>query len=159
MYVAFLSLAVIHGDFNEQNIIVAERAQEKQTTTDKFSVQSVIDFGDSHEAYYVMDVAIGIAYFMIGNNLTASSVELGGHFLVGYQRHMVLTDAEFDALHILVAGRLCQSLVLGAYSHANDPQNDYLLTTAKLGWPLLEKVWGLKKEDIYSVWRNVITSH
>lgn len=57
----------------------------------------------------------------------------------------------------MVASRLCQSLVMGAYTYSLDPGNEYLLTTAKTGWGLLERVWTEKSdEEIISCWNEAI---
>jgi hypothetical protein len=33
--------------------------------------------------------------------------------------------------------RYAQSLTMGAYTHSQDPSNDYVLTTSKTGWTKL----------------------
>lgn len=47
---------------------------------------------------------------------------------------------------------MCQSLVLGAYSHTLDPDNDYLLTTQKAGWEMLTKVWNEPNDKLIELW-------
>ena len=39
-----------------------------------------------------------------------------------------------EVLRLCAAARYAQSLVMGAYSHQQDPTNDYLLVTASTGW-------------------------
>jgi hypothetical protein len=51
--------------------------------------------------------------------------------------------------------RLCQSLVLGLYSHQFDKGNEYLLTTQKAGWKLLEDLYSRSDEDVIELWNAV----
>lgn len=55
-------------------------------------------------------------------------------------------------LQVCVAARLCQSVVLGAYSHTMDPNNDYLLTTQSNGWKMLEKLWPISAKELDEFW-------
>lgn len=52
-------------------------------------------------------------------------------------------------MQICICARLCQSLVLGLYSHAQDPSNTYVLQTAKSGsgWKILEQTWKMTDEE------------
>ncbi len=58
-----------------------------------------------------------------------------------------------------VAARYAQSLVMGAYSHQQDPDNDYLLVTAPTGWKNLTSFWSLSKKDLYAKWHSIIDSY
>lgn len=51
-----------------------------------------------------------------------------------------------------MAARLAQSLVLGKYSATLDPENEYILSSQKNGWCLLEEIWS--HEDIDKVWSD-----
>lgn len=57
-----------------------------------------------------------------------------------------------------IAARLCQSLVLGAYSATLDPTNKYVLVTSQNGWDLLENLWRLPEADIIARWKNAAQS-
>ena len=153
-----LTAGVIHADVSEQNVIVQERPAAEQTTVERYTVGGIIDWGHSQEAYFVMDVAIAIMYMMVDSKFM-DPLEVGGHLLFGYCQHRPLTDAEFDALKVLVASRFCQSLVLGAYSYSKDPGNEYLLLTAKQGWKVLEQLWRTDKAELYSRWRETMKEH
>ena len=60
------------------------------------------------------------------------------HVIRGYTSAYPLLDDEITALPTLIACRLVCTCVLGAYSYSQDPGNDYLLATQKLGWDALE---------------------
>lgn len=70
---------------------------------------------------------------------------------------MSLVDSFFSysfipCAKICVAARLCQSLVLGAYTHSLDPDNDYVLITQSNGWTILEQLWSMPDEELDQLW-------
>ena len=46
--------------------------------------------------------------------------------------------------------------VMGAYSYAQDPGNEYLLITAKTGWDTLAAFWAQGREELYRDWDATI---
>jgi hydroxylysine kinase len=56
---------------------------------------------------------------------------------------------------LCVCARLCQSLVLGLYFHQTDSGNEYLLTTQKAGWRLLEELYSRPDSDVNDLWNAV----
>lgn len=66
---------MIHGDFNEQNIIV-----NKTDKPNEYKISSIIDFGDSCFSHYVFELAISMCYMMI----QTGEIETGGLVLAGY---------------------------------------------------------------------------
>lgn len=58
-----------------------------------------------------------------------------------------------------VAARFAQSLVLGAYSHQNDPDNEYLLITAAKGWKILQDFWNTPKNEVIARWKEIVHSY
>ena len=55
--------------------------------------------------------------------------------------------------------RYAQSLVMGAYSYAQDPGNEYLLITSKTGWEILTQFWSLSPQELYKQWDEVIKEY
>ena len=149
---------VIHGDFNEQNIIVKQRPSATPGEDQQYDVSAVIDFGDSANSYYVFEVAITIMYMMVESRVI-DPMKVGGHVLAGYLSEHPLTDVEFDSLKVCVAGRYAQSLVMGAYSYTLDEGNEYLLVTAKNGWPQLRRLWNMSQTELYEQWRQTIQTY
>ena len=121
-------------------------------------VSALLDFSVVTKSYFIMDVAIAIAYLSIECN-EDGQLDVGGHFLAGYTQFRQLNDAEWQCLKGLVCSRLCQSLVFGAHSYSQQPGNEYLLTTAKQGWPLLHKFWATDDQELLTRWRNIIASY
>ncbi|CAK9800193.1 Hydroxylysine kinase [Anthophora plagiata] len=134
-----LEEGMIHGDLNEQNLVMSSNGRE---------IAAVIDFGDAHRTCLIFELAITLCYMI----LQADDIEMGKHVIEGYQDIRKLTDLEKRILKVTVCARICQSLVMGAYSHLHDPQNEYLLVTQKSGWTLLKKLWPLNQDDVLRNW-------
>lgn len=137
------SFSVIHGDLNEANILVSG-LQDPQ-------VKGIIDFQDVHGAPSIFDLAIFCTYVLLECDV-GPELEGPKHLIRGYESILPLTQEERNAIPTLVACRLCQSLVLGAYSYSQRP-DEYLLKTAKNGWNLLDKIrnkW--TKEQLKELW-------
>ncbi|KAL4231267.1 hypothetical protein ACF0H5_008847 [Mactra antiquata] len=150
---------IIHGDVNEQNLIMTEVPDQVVSPDQRVhDVAALLDFADATHCYYVMDVAICIAYVSI-ESPDDLQADTGGHVLAGYFKACELNDVEFQSLKILVCARLCQSLVFGAHSFAQQPENTYLLTTSKRGWPLLHKLWKINENELISRWRDIIRDY
>ncbi|XP_039307586.1 hydroxylysine kinase [Solenopsis invicta] len=134
-----LEQTVIHGDLNEHNIIV---------TPDGKDIAAVIDFGDSHRTCRIFELAIVLCYMI----LQTADVGMGRYVVEGYEKIKKLTEMEKKILKISVCARICQSLVMGAYSHLHDPENQYLLSTQKTGWLLLKRLWPMSQEAVMQAW-------
>lgn len=141
----FLSFTgIIHGDLNDQNIIVTPVGNGNH------EVSGILDFSLLTNGCYVFEVAIEIMYLMLENR---SPLDVGGVVLAGWESIMVLNEDERDSLFLLVPGRFCQSLVYGRYNVKKYPDNKkYLLTTAKSGTWLLKKLWELGKKEVERKW-------
>lgn len=97
-----------------------------------------LDFGDATAAYYVFEIAIIICYVMINAGAEDDSIELAGHALAGYLSEFPLSVADLSVLKICIAGRLIQTLVMGAYTASVEPDNAaYVLQTQARGWEQL----------------------
>jgi len=148
-----LDKGIIHGDFNEQNILC-----QKNEATGEYEISSVIDFGDSQYNPLIYEVSIAIMYMM--TKCTAISPTMaGGHVLAGYIKHRDLPALERKLIRICVAARYAQSLVMGAYSYSQDPGNEYLLITAKTGWKTLTDFWSLEQDQLYREWDGIISKY
>ncbi|XP_044217700.1 hydroxylysine kinase-like [Thunnus albacares] len=135
---------IIHGDLNDQNIIVTPLGNGHH------EVSGILDFSLLSNDCYVCEVAIEIMYLMLEH---PSPLDVGGAVLAGWESIMVLSEYERDSLFLLVLGRFCQSLVYGRYNVQKYPDNKkYLMTTAKSGTRLLNKLWELGKEEVEKKW-------
>ncbi|XP_060063945.1 hydroxylysine kinase-like [Ylistrum balloti] len=155
-----LQKGVIHGDLNEQNILVIEEPGQDDVTTEErvYDVSGLLDFMDVTDSYCIFDIAINIAYMSIICD-PSEQLDAGGHILAGLVPVFPLNDVELDVLQISVCARLCQSLVMGAYSNYQDPSNLYVLTTAEKGWPLIHKLWNTPKHVLKDRWQHLINRY
>lgn len=139
-------LQIIHGDFNEQNIVV----EPCSANSAEHKVTGIIDFGDTNKSPILFEVGIALTYML----LQAKNLESGGIFLAGFEAILPMKAETKQYLKYCVAARLAQSLVLGAYTHSLDATNEYVLVTQEQGWKLIEELWKNKFEQIDEIWQE-----
>ncbi|XP_067123952.1 hydroxylysine kinase isoform X2 [Centruroides vittatus] len=147
--VGSLPTGIIHGDFNEYNVLVREKEEKGE-----YEVYGILDFGDLHIAPKVFDVAIMLTYTILECK-TMSLEEASGHALAGYISDISLTEKEYRILKICMLARLSQSLTLGAYTFRLDPSNLYALSSARMGWNVLSKLWETSDCELNEVWTRI----
>ncbi len=119
-----LRKSVIHGDANEQNLLVKNG-----------KVTGIIDFGDMSYGPLVNEVAIALTYAMMGK---ADPLVWAGHVLSAYTAELPLEKDEIDLLYTLVAGRLCASVCSSAHAKTLKPDSGYITLSEKPAWAMLE---------------------
>ncbi|KAF0288197.1 Hydroxylysine kinase [Amphibalanus amphitrite] len=144
-----LPQGMLHGDLNEQNLLVSAGADGQQ------HIAGLIDFGDSHRSALVFELALVIMYMMVDCPAELPRLDVGGHALAGYRRHRALTPPELKVLKTCVCARFAQSLVLGAYAHHQNPANEYVLMTATNGWTAFAAIWEEPEERLYARWEAI----
>ena len=107
-----LRRSVIHGDANDYNVLVEEE-----------KVVGLIDFGDVVYSYTAGDLAIAVAYVILGKE---DPFAAAAPVIEGYREEFELTKSELDALWPLVRLRLCMSVCIAAYQQEQQPENEYL---------------------------------
>mmetsp|Transcript_4841 Transcript_4841/g.13480 ORF Transcript_4841/g.13480 Transcript_4841/m.13480 type:complete len:161 (+) Transcript_4841:929-1411(+) len=140
-----LKKSIIHGDINEQNLLI--HPSEPKVT-------GLLDFGDILLSWQINDIAINMAYGMLKKDepLVAAS-----HLLAGYAQKRPLTEVEWEVLPTLVACRLAQSITIGNYSAMQDPDNqEYLLLTQESGWLALKALWETPVKEIRELWKAAV---
>lgn len=135
-----LESGMIHGDLNENNMIVSP---------DGKNLEAIIDFGDSSKGYYVFDLAINLCYMIT----QSKSIEMAQYVIEGYQEVRQLPQKEKEILKLCVCARFAQSLVLGSYSYQKEPDNQYLIRQHEVKWRLLKKLWPCSDSEIMSIWK------
>ena len=105
-----LRRSVIHGDANDYNVLV---------DPDSMTVSGLIDFGDMVYSYTVGDLAIALAYVVLGEGDPRDVI-------VGYTSEFGLLDNEREALWPLVRLRLAMSVCIAAHQIREQPENQYL---------------------------------
>ena len=125
-----LRKSVVHGDANDYNVLVERNA-----------MVGLIDFGDIVYSYTVADLAIAVAYAVLGKDDPKTAA---APLIEGYREEFSLDQDELDALWPLVKLRLCMSVCHAARQREQHPENEYL----GISQSLIEKTLpGLLAED------------
>lgn len=137
---AQLPSGLLYNDANDHNVLVADGR-----------VVSLIDFGDMVHGPRVCDLAIGIAYGIMGApDPLASAADV----VAGYHEALPLTDAELEMLYPLICARLCVSVTNAAYQRAVAPENPYLQVSDAGAWALLEALDGIHPREAIDAFRS-----
>ncbi len=126
---AELPSGVIHGDANDYNIVVTGSGREAR-------VAGLIDFGDAMESPLVCDLAIALAYAMLGKSDPIASA---AHVVRGYHAVRPLSDLELELLYPLALTRLTVSVTNSATEQRLRPDDPYIIISEAPAWNLLEK--------------------
>jgi 4-aminobutyrate aminotransferase-like enzyme/Ser/Thr protein kinase RdoA (MazF antagonist) len=117
---AGLPRSAIHGDLNDHNVLVG--GWEDVESRDQ-RVTGIVDFGDMVHSYRVGDLAIAMAYAMLGSH---DPLIVASAMAAGYAGHTPLGDDELAAVFGLAALRLCASVSIAADQQQRQPDNAYL---------------------------------
>lgn len=101
---------LIHGDFNEHNILVT-----KNEITKQHYVSGILDFGDTSYSHYLFEVAIAMTYMM----LTSKNLKAGGLLLAGYETVRVMPKEE-KALLKVRKKIICEIISVAGLSSIHD---------------------------------------
>jgi len=124
-----LRKTVVHGDANEQNLLVAVDRPAK--------IAGLIDFGDTQRATHINDLAITLAYALLGEDDFES---VARQIIKGYTEVFSLEPGELEVLFDLMAMRLIQSIILTSNSAKKFPDNKYIVSSQKPARELLKKL-------------------
>ncbi len=118
--------SVIHGDANDHNLIVAAGR-----------MVGVLDFGDMVHTATVCDLAIALAYCMLGEE---EPLFVAGRVVRAYHRHLALTEAEKEVLFPLILARLAMSVCYSAHNRQRNPDDPYQVVSESAAWALLARL-------------------
>jgi 4-aminobutyrate aminotransferase-like enzyme/Ser/Thr protein kinase RdoA (MazF antagonist) len=145
-----LRRSVIHNDANDHNVLIGDARQNKTETWEKIVV-GLIDFGDMVESYTIAELAVALAYVMLGKSdplaAAASVVE-------GYHREFELTELEIRLLYHMACMRICMSVAISASQQRDEPDNQYLSVSESTGWELLQHLESLPANMAQYVFRD-----
>ena len=117
---ASLPRAAIHGDLNDHNVLVGGGTSFESRDQ---SITGIVDFGDMTHSFRIGDLAIAIAYAVLGER---DPLAVAASMVRGFCESLAPTDDELAALFGLVALRLCTSACIAADQLRQRPDNDYL---------------------------------
>ena len=124
-----LRKAVIHSDANEQNFLINPEFPKK--------ICGLIDFGELQYASQINDLAITLAYSLLGEDDIAMASQ---KIIQGYEQEFETLDEEREILIYLMAMRLVTSITMSSYSFKLHPDNEYILIAQKPARVLLKKL-------------------
>ncbi|MGD8406143.1 MAG: aminotransferase class III-fold pyridoxal phosphate-dependent enzyme [Anaerolineales bacterium] len=115
-----LPRSIIYNDANDFNLIVGGG---DSPYTKNQSIVGLIDFGDMVYSYTIADLAVAIAYAILGK---PDPLATAAQIVQGYHSVHPLSEDELTALFGFVIMRLCMSVCIAAEQQANRPENAYL---------------------------------
>jgi 4-aminobutyrate aminotransferase-like enzyme/Ser/Thr protein kinase RdoA (MazF antagonist) len=118
-----------HADITLTNILVDSGPDTQGDSHDELCVTGLIDFGDMHFTAHVCDLAVALTSVLrnTADEQPVGTWELAAAFLVGYQRHRLLTPAEVGVLGDLVVSRLGLTLAIShRRSAAYEDNREYI---------------------------------
>jgi 4-aminobutyrate aminotransferase-like enzyme/Ser/Thr protein kinase RdoA (MazF antagonist)/murein DD-endopeptidase MepM/ murein hydrolase activator NlpD len=139
-----LPKSIIHGDFNDYNIIVSEDLKAPK-------IIGFIDFGDAVHTQTINDLAILLAYAIMD---TQDPLEAALDVIEGYNKSYEISERELDCLYPLVAMRLVTTVTSSALRKLEDPSNEYHVISEKPAWKLLHKWFAINEEFACYCFRN-----
>ena len=126
-----LATGVVHQDLNDFNMIV--RLGEDL----RWHLSGVLDFGDALDTVCVAEIAIAVAYAMLGE---ARPVEVAAQVVAGFHAQRPLSEEEVACILPMAAARLALNATVWTSRLARDADNVYAATRMAKTWPLLENL-------------------
>lgn len=149
-----LKKQAIHGDINDENIIVGPNQ-----CGDGHEIVSIIDFGDISVSYRMFEVAICMMYMIMvrvqQGDAHNEAIRMAGHMLHGYQSIHGLSQSDLGLLYWSVAARFFQSTVIGKYKQSLEPENVYLSNTCDLALDILSTYVSMPGDESLNSWLSI----
>ncbi len=124
---------LVHNDGNDYNVIIAP-PDAAPGSFGELRVAGFIDFGDMTRSWVLSDLAVVLAYVMLGKD---DPLGAAAHVAAGYNEVRPLSDADLRALFPLACLRLCMSVSIAALQKTLEPGNPYLTISEEPAWRLL----------------------
>ena len=141
---------ILYNDANDYNLLVHNGRL------------ALLDFGDMVYSYTVFDLAIGIAYTLLGTieMLWPVSDPAGAKLLDdavtlfrAYYQVSPLTAVEIQHLYTLIAMRWCTSVAVAAQQMAEEPDNEYLAISQAGAWAALAQWREIEPDTAHRAFR------
>ena len=126
---ARLRAQVIHGDANDNNLLVDGAVGTRIT--------GLIDFGDAIHSATIGELAVASAYAVLNQ---PAPIDVAGRIAAAYHRVYPLQSEELDLLFDLIAMRLVTSVTLSASRRERVKDNAYLNISEAPAWAMLERL-------------------
>lgn len=126
-----LRRSVVYGDANDYNVLVSPPWPQPR------KIVSVIDFGDMHLGITVSELAIAVAYAILGKGDPLSPACA---VIAGYHSVFPLQESEIGLLYPLIAIRLAVSVTNSAHRKSLVADDPYITISEAPAWEALEKL-------------------
>jgi 4-aminobutyrate aminotransferase-like enzyme/Ser/Thr protein kinase RdoA (MazF antagonist) len=140
-----LRRSIIHGDANDHNVLTDAARSELPR------IVGVIDFGDMHRGPTVAELAIAIAYAILGQE---DPLAAAAAVVRGFHRKFPLEDREIGVLLPLILARLCVSVVNSACRKALAPDDPYITISEAPAWAALEALAPINANLVHYTFRG-----
>jgi len=130
---ADLPKSFIHNDLNDENVLVEQNR-----------VVGLLDFGDSLYNPSICNLAITLAYAMLG---TPEPLVVAAKIVTAYNEVCRLSEPELHALYPLICGRLANTVAVAAARRLADPSHPNWFVTEAGAWDLLERLADTNPSD------------
>ncbi len=124
-YLAALPHSIIHGDLNDENVLVSDDR-----------VSGLLDLGDCLYNPTVCDLAIALTYLLLDE---PDPLAAGSEIVAAYHDARPLSAAELEVLFPLMCGRLAISVIIAAERRRIDPTRSAWFLTEPRAWRALER--------------------
>ncbi len=131
-----LDHGVIHNDANDYNVLVNKEG-------DIYRVNGIFDFGDMAYQAYVCDIAIALAYAILGNE---DPMLVCAEFLKGFNAVREIKEDELELLFDLIKLRLAVSIAISSKRQIEDPTNTYITISQEPAKRALIKLHAISKD-------------
>lgn len=118
-----LRQSIIHNDGNDWNVLV-----------NNGQITGIIDFGDSVYTALINELAITMAYALLGKE---TPLDWASHIIEGFHDAYPLEKKELDILYYLIAGRLITTVCKSAVEKTLQPDKEYITISEEPAWRLL----------------------
>ncbi|GAB2179065.1 aminotransferase class III-fold pyridoxal phosphate-dependent enzyme [Dongia sp. agr-C8] len=126
---ARLRAQVIHGDANDNNLLVDGAVGQR--------IVGLIDFGDAIHSATIGELAVAGAYAILDQ---PAPIDVAGTIAAGYHQVHPLQSEELDLLFDLMAMRLVTSVTLSASRRDRVKDNAYLNISEAPAWAMLGRM-------------------
>ena len=130
---AGLPRGVLYNDANDWNVLVGGAGGEAS------EVIGFVDFGDLLAGPVVADLAVAVAYGVMG---TRDPLAAAADIVSGYHGERALGEAELSVLFPLVLARLALSVAVSAERRSAAPGDEYLSISEARAWAVLDRLDG-----------------
>ncbi len=144
-----LRRSLVYNDANDCNLLLQWQAQP-DPTDEHYALSGLIDFGDAVYTHTVNELAVALAYAMMGQ---ADPVGAAVDVIRAYHAVFPLQEAEIAALPALIAARLLISLTVSTINQEKAPERAYLQISHAGAWRLLQQLRDLPLDLLHYQFR------